>query len=145
MYIILKFYSNGKPKSSLLTNGKPFYGTNQSHLMIHIPQYNKTWSGDYTIASYVHCDDLASEFGDHGCSSDGDIFLCAYFNIQYVLLSILQMSITDTGKVKMLDHKNEYYMFNYLCRTTFARNPCKSLHCSEKKHQPCYSHSQLFS
>ena len=112
MYNILKFYSNGRPKSSLLTNGEPFHGTNQSHLMIHIPQYNKSWAGDYTIASYVVCYDLDDELNYQGCGYNSDIFifLCHFLDIFYVLQSILQLSITDTGKLKMLEHKNEYYM-----------------------------------
>ena len=97
MYSILQFYSNGRPKSSLLTNGKPFYGTNQSHLVINIPQYNKNWAGDYTIASYVFCRDLSDEFSYQGCGYNGGIFLCHFLNIRYVLQSILQLSITDTG------------------------------------------------
>ena len=122
MYNILKFYSNGRPKSSLLTNGKPFYGTNQSHLVMHIPQYNKSWAGDYTIASYVFCLDLFEELYYQGCGYNSDIFICLYFNIHYVLQSILQLSITETGKLNlMLEQKmNITCSLIILRRATFA-------------------------
>ena len=111
---VLKFYSNGMPALSLLTtSGGPFYGTNGSHLMIDIPQYNESWTGDYTVASYADCHSVGYELYKQGCSSNSDIFLCYYLNIYAVLESILHLSISTLGK-----------QCQVICRTIFL------IHCS---------------
>ena len=89
-------YSDGMLANYLTSSGGSFYGTNESHLMIHVPQYNESWSGDYTIVSYANCHDVIRTLLS-GCDYSHR-FVCHYIDLYYILESVLQVSIATLGK-----------------------------------------------
>ena len=90
-------YSDGKQANHLTSSGGPFYGTNESHLMIHVPQYNESWAGDYTIVSYADCHDVVWSTLFSGCDYSHD-FVCHDIYIDRILESVLQVTISTLGK-----------------------------------------------
>ena len=91
-------YSDGKQLANhLASSGGPFYGTNESHLMIHVPQYNESWAGDYTFVSYADCHNVVWSTLLSGCDYSHD-FVCHDIHLILILESVLQVSIGTLGK-----------------------------------------------
>ena len=91
-----RFYSDGQLANYLTSSGGPFYGTNESHLMIHVPQYNESWAGDYTIVSYADCHDVVWTLLSECTFSD--FFTCHDLRLRHILESVLQVTIATRGK-----------------------------------------------
>ena len=72
--VYVRIYFDGTQASSLDDAGQPFYGTNGSHLLVNIPQYNESWAGEYTVVSYADCHDVVDTLLQ-GCGYS-HYFLC---------------------------------------------------------------------
>ena len=90
-------YSDGKLANYLSSSGGPFYGTNESYLMIDIPHYNESWAGDYTIVSYADCHDVVWSTLFSGCEYSHD-YVCHSLYLDCILESVLQVTIATLGK-----------------------------------------------
>ena len=97
----VRMYSDGIQASYLDDAGQPFYGTNGSHLLVNIPQYNESWAGEYTVVLYADCHYVVDTLLQ-GCDY-GHYFLC-YNLIFFYFVSVLQVTITTLGK------KSHYYL-----------------------------------
>ena len=86
-------YSDGIRASYLDDAGQPFYGTNESHLLVNIPQYNESWAGEYTVVLYARCHYILLQ----GCDYRRyHIFFC--FRRRTFVESVLRVTIATLGK-----------------------------------------------
>ena len=89
------YYSDGIQASYLDDPGQPFHGTNQSHIVIDIPQYNQSWAGEYTIEFYTHCYNVILSSGCY--NFDAEEFLCYDLSFHNFLVLTLQIKIATLG------------------------------------------------
>ena len=97
-YSNILLYFDGRYNSSLTNYGKPFYGTNSSNVELNITQYSESWSGDYTIVSYIFC----SRFYrlSQGCRYQYiyEDLVCDVTSHFVILLSLLELSVSTLGE-----------------------------------------------
>ena len=89
----MELYSDGVQASYLDDAGQPFHGTNESHLLVNIPQYNESWTGEYAIALYANCYSILQ-----GCGYGRGLICYNLFYIHIFFVSVLQVTITTLGK-----------------------------------------------
>ena len=87
------YYSDGIQASYLDDSGQPFHGTNGSHIVINIPQYNESWAGEYTIVFYTQCYVIYYL----GCGYYFEELLCYDLNLHTILDQVLQIKINTLG------------------------------------------------
>ena len=89
-------YSDGIQASYLDDAGQPFYGTNKSHLLVNIPQYNESWAGEYSFVSYARCQNILQ-----GCGHGHD-FICydlfSFRVLRQLLVTVLRVTVASLGK-----------------------------------------------
>ena len=97
-----KYYtSNGSSDSSLVYSGKPLFGSNTTHAVINIPNYQTTYAGEYALEYNIHY--------FIGCKITGCDYhyenICEYAisYFLYMLISFLKISVSTLGEYYTID------------------------------------------
>ena len=111
-YSHLEFYSDGMFIWPLLDS--PFYGTNSSHIVFNISQYNEDLAGEYTAEVYTFCYDIT--WSGVTCSNHYQDLICG---LSYAVTNnLLTISLFTLG--------------NYACYYTH-----RCIHACPGKHDSC--------
>ena len=90
----LWFYFNGMSYRRLWDSH--FYGTNSSHIVLNISQYNEDLAGEYTAEMYTSCNNIT--WSRDTCSSHYQDLICE-LSSHIVTNNLLTISVSTLGKL----------------------------------------------
>ena len=86
----LDYFRNGSSDSSLALAGNPLFGSNGTHAVIRIPNYQEIYAGEYVIVFYTRCSFL---FLNSFCD------ICRYVtSSSWAIFSLFKIFISTLGE-----------------------------------------------